>query len=429
MELTTVDAVHGTQIDLIQESIVSTGTASSVRGNVSFNHHAEYLKGIKQLFSLFQTNQETVEFLTSSILCRNSKTLLSGGFGSGKNTFVELTAKLFFGENVGIVRCHPELTVFDIMWNFDVQKFISSKVGGVIPRSLITSPFKYLNEIQRLNVQCQNALLSLLTDKNILFGDVEAETPDYVCFLDRNPHDIGTIGIVKALLDRIDFSLDVSFLGLKETRDVLQTKYQSKHINDLRQMATPVLDSVEMMEIWDDVERIGIPDDVFMRISLASIPLRKCVRVDRATCSPSFRLVCDGCVYLSQVCNKLERPLGHRWIDSVIKLSKARAWLSKRTEVAFDDVLWGLPFALSHRLELKPNLLIKHASELDWIKTVLSPDLQQKQAGWTEALALLTSATQGDKEAIAKLSNLKDRDLAILEILEWAQSKIIDRKN
>lgn len=390
----------------------------------TFIHHDEYTKGLDRVFSLFLAKEDFKRFFGAVLIIRNSKTFLSGGYGSGKNTFVEIAAKTFFGDNVGMVRCHQELTTFDILWNINITRTLEGKANAITPRPLITAPFKYLNEIQRLNTQCQNSLLNVLTDKVISFSDVSAETPDYVCFLDRNPHDVGTMGMVKALLDRIDYYLDVEYLGMKHSLELLETKFKDTQVDDLRNLAEAVLTPLQMREIWDDVQRLPVPSEVMLKVSMISMLLRKCIKADRSTTSPRFRIICEGCPYNGQPCSRQERPVGQRWVDSVIKLAKACAWLDKRTEVDFKDILWGIPRVLPHRLDLKQNLFLKFANETDWTLHEFLPLVEGKFEMWDEAMPLFNEARKGNREALEKLNQFSEKCLAVRELRDWAESEI-----
>jgi len=389
----------------------------------SFIHHEEYTQGINRVFSLFLAREDVKRFLSAVLIIKNAKIFLSGGYGSGKNTFVEIAAKTFFGDDLGIVRCHQELTTFDILWNINITRTLEGKANAVTARPLILAPFKYLNEVQRLNTQCQNALLNVLTDKTVAFGDTVAETPDYVCFLDRNPHDIGTQGMVKALLDRIDFYLDVEYLGMKHSMELLQTKFKGKQVDDLRNLAEPVLETSQMKEIWKDVEKVTVSDENIMKVSMTSMLLRKCIRVDRSVTSARFRVICEGCPYNGQPCSKQERPVGQRWVDSLVKLGKACAWLDKRTEVSFEDLLWGIPRVLPHRLDLKQNVFVKFANENEWMIQDFLPMVRSKLEMWDESIPAFYKARENDPQALEILKLNAEKCLAVRELRDWAQSE------
>lgn len=389
----------------------------------AFIHHEEYIQGINRVFSLFLAREDVKRFLSAVLIIKNAKIFLSGGYGSGKNTFVEIAAKTFFGDDLGIVRCHQELTTFDILWNINITRTLEGKANAVTPRPLIVAPFKYLNEVQRLNTQCQNALLNVLTDKTVAFGDTVAETPDYVCFLDRNPHDIGTQGMVKALLDRIDFYLDVEYLGMKHSMELLQTKFKGKQVDDLRNLAEPVLNTSQMKEIWKDVEKVTVSDENIMKVSMTSMLLRKCIRVDRSVTSARFRVICEGCPYNGQPCSKQERPVGQRWVDSLVKLGKACAWLDKRKEVSFEDLLLGIPRVLPHRLDLKQNVFVKFANENEWVIQDFLPMVRSKLEMWDESIPAFRKAREGDPKAPEILNLNAEKCLAVRELRDWAQSE------
>jgi MoxR-like ATPase len=389
----------------------------------SFLHHDEYIKGIDRVFSLFLAIEDVKRFLSAVLIIRNAKIFLSGGYGSGKNTFVEIAAKTFFGDDLGIVRCHQELTTFDILWNINILRTLEGKANAVTPRPLIVAPFKYLNECQRLNTQCQNALLNVLTDKTVAFGDTVSQTPDYVCFLDRNPHDIGTQGMVKALLDRVDFYLDVEYLGMKHSMELLDTKFKGKQVDDLRDLAEPVLNTAQMTDIWHDVEKVRISEENIMRVSMTSMLLRKCIRIDRSITSARFRVVCEGCPYNGQPCSKQERPVGQRWVDSLIKLGKACAWLDRKAEVSFADLLWGIPRVLPHRLDLKQNVFVKFANENEWVMQDFLPMVHSKLSMWDEAIPSFYESRKGDPEALKKLNLNAEKCLAVRELRDWVQAE------
>jgi MoxR-like ATPase len=389
----------------------------------SFLHHDEYIEGIDRVFSLFLAIEDVKRFLSAVLIIRNAKIFLSGGYGSGKNTFVEIAAKTFFGDDLGIVRCHQELTTFDILWNINILRTLEGKANAVTPRPLIVAPFKYLNECQRLNTQCQNALLNVLTDKTVAFGDTVSQTPDYVCFLDRNPHDIGTQGMVKALLDRVDFYLDVEYLGMKHSMELLDTKFKGKQVDDLRDLAEPVLNTAQMTDIWHDVEKVRISEENIMRVSMTSMLLRKCIRIDRSITSARFRVVCEGCPYNGQPCSKQERPVGQRWVDSLIKLGKACAWLDRKAEVSFDDLLWGIPRVLPHRLDLKQNVFVKFANENEWVMQDFLPMVHSKLSMWDEAIPSFYESRKGDPEALKKLNLNAEKCLAVRELRDWVQAE------
>lgn len=391
----------------------------------SFTHHDDYINGIDRVFSLFLAREDVKRFLSAILIIRNAKIFLSGGYGSGKNTFVEIAAKTFFGDDLGIVRCHQELTTFDILWNINITRTLEGKANAVTPRPLIIAPFKYLNECQRLNTQCQNALLNVLTDKRISFGDTVAETPDYVCFLDRNPHDIGTQGMVKALLDRVDFYLDVEYLGMKHSTELLETKFKGKQVDDLRDLAEPVLNTAQMMEIWHDVEKVRISEEDIMKVSMISMLLRKCIRVDRSITSARFRVICEGCPYNGQPCSKQERPVGQRWVDSLVKLGKACAWLDEKSDVSLEDLLWGLPRVLPHRLDLKQNVFVKFANENEWMMQDFLPIVLSKLPIWDESIPAFHQARKGDSKALEKLNRHAEKCLAVRELRDWAQSETV----
>lgn len=227
---------------------------------------------------------------------------------------------------------------------------------------------------------------------------------------------------MKALLDRVDYFINITYLGMKETHDLLTLKYADRHVDDLRQLAEPILTSDKMVEIWSDVERVNLSDEVFLKLSLIGMLLRRCLRADRSVTSVRFRMSCEGCSYNGDICSHLERPVGHRWIESSIKLAKAYAWIDGREYVTFEDVLWSLSFTLAHRLELKQSVFTKYMNETEWVKSRFEETLKSKEPIWSEAVKLFQVAQNGDSDAAEKLLELGHQCLAVQSLYEWALS-------
>jgi hypothetical protein len=179
-----------------------------------------------------------------------------------------------------------------------------------------------------------------------------------------------------------------------------------------------------MTEIWHDVENVAVSDENMMKVSMISMLLRKCIRVDRSITSSRFRVICEGCPYNGQPCSKQERPVGQRWVDSAIKLGKACAWLDRKPEVSFNDLLWGIPRVLPHRIDLKQNVFVKFANENEWMMQDFLPTVQSKLTMWEEAIPAFHSAKKGDQKAIENLNQSAEKCLAVRELRDWAKSDV-----
>jgi len=132
---------------------------------------------------------------------------------------------------------------------------------------------------------------------------------------------------------------------------------------------------------------------------------------------------CEGCPYSGEICTRLERPVGHRWVDSLVKLAKACAWIDGKPEVDFQDALWGIERALPHRMELKQNLFLKYANETEWVNQELMETIRAKQPLWDEAIVVFNEARKGSIEALQKLSKLAEKCLAVKDLYEWAEAQ------
>ena len=121
----------------------------------TFKNRALFLKGLQLIFSWWKGDPEIKEMLSISLLTKNSITLLSGTYGTGKTTFILSVMKVFFSDVFEqqvkpIARIRDTLTEFDILLYIDIAK-LRQGVEHVEPRPIVTSPFKFFNELQRGN--------------------------------------------------------------------------------------------------------------------------------------------------------------------------------------------------------------------------------------------------------------------------------------
>jgi len=389
----------------------------------SWTHYEAYLSGLRQVFSLFQAPDTATKNLVSlALLVRDSTTLLKGMYGTGKTQLIHLLHKTFFhhaskdGRELGYVTCTQELTPMDVLFSIDLARLVQGR-EVVLPRSIVTARFKFINEAQRASSLLHNAFLSLLSEKVVVFRDQVFHSPNFVCFLDANPHDAGSSEIPAAFQDRIDYSIAVPVatpMGLSKLLSTLNVG-NGLRWGFLADMAEPALSAKDMEAIWDDVRQVEIGSEVRAVAVLMATYLQRCCEVDRSLIGPDYDLPCSRCSFRADACSKLIDIPGSRFLISLLKMSQARAWLRHSADADVDDVLFGLPFTLSHRLRVRPEHLKLYPNIRAWIVDELyRRGIRPKLPRWRQAIHAIESRMDGAEEAV---SHMSQRDLALAAFL------------
>lgn len=371
-----------------------------------------YKRGMNVIFTLFKAPKETQELISCALLVRNSKTLLTGGYGTGKTTLIGMLGKAFFDSGVGKVALSQEKTPFDIFYYLDIPSMMKG-IEKVEPRPIVTKPLKFINEFSRANNVVQNEFLELFAEGEKSYRNETFKSPPYVCLLDMNPKDATSTELSRALLDRIDYSVDFLPVGVKDGFELTKAKYNSGQIDCLLDLVTPVMKYEDVQKLWGEVASVTIPDTWIFYLRLIAAMISNCVKVEKSTASQRYRLDCSNCEFKNEPCSYITDPPAERWVESTIKLAKAKAWLAGNAAVGLEDVVWGLQYTLPHRLVLKQEVFMGHSSEREWVSEYLRKALDIKKKIWKDGLKLAAEARKGDKDAREKLEKLAEKDLAL----------------
>ncbi len=215
-----------------------------------------YLEAVEEVKRWYAVPRYLEEILSIIPLVRNGKFLLLGPYGYGKSLYAYLVGRVVFGlemEEMAVVNLMNELTIYDVFFHVDVGALMKGE-EVVEPRNIITSPFKFVNELQRGNSRIYNALLGLMAEGEIRLRERMFRTPDYLMILDANPFDAASTEIPRALLDRITGSFTMRSLEPEGMMKVMDMKSW-----DPRGDARPILGVDEMRKIWEEVEAVEVP--------------------------------------------------------------------------------------------------------------------------------------------------------------------------
>jgi len=215
-----------------------------------------------------------------------------------------------------------------------------------------------------------------------------------------------------ALLDRMDLSLTVPALDMKQEFELL---YETASFSaDLVDSTRKVMTLREMEEVWDQVDAIQIPPAQMFFLTLLRAMLTQCRHYDRSTVEANHvQQKCQQCTYKGEVCSQLKRVPAFRISKSAAKISKALAYLGGNPEVGQEDILRSFALALPHRVQLHPAVRNQYGSEHEWVKQVFFQSVDTKQNIWKEAAKKFTEALKGKKKAREELKELGNKDIAV----------------
>jgi MoxR-like ATPase len=395
-----------------------------------FKHRNLFLKGLEQIYSLFQFQEEAKIFFGSVLIVQNSTTLIDGISGTGKTELVHLLAKVFFSRenpeemDFAHVSCTQDLTPLDVLYYIDLPKLMKG-IELVVPRPIITVRFKSFSEIKRASTSLLNSLLPLLSERFALYRDQKFPSPDFVCILDANPHDSGSTTIPTAFSDRIDYSFQMPTVPPQAVVGLIDVHEENGIMNwdMLTKIAKPVMTSDQMVEVWQDVQKVEVTKEMRLFCALVAGYLQQCQYTNRSLVSPDYELPCYECSYRMETCAKLQMVPGMRFVKSLIKLAQARAWLRHSNSVSVEDLLYGLPYSLGHRLKIRSESARLFPAVDQWIKEELYLNgIRGKIPKW---LGFIHTYVKSPSKMHELIDEFKRNDLAVMEFYHSIQNKLI----
>ena len=94
-----------------------------------------------------------------------------------------------------------------------------------VPREIVTQPVKFFNEANRSQSGVEDAVLGLIAEKLVEYRGKTFKSPDFVAWMDTNPHQKGND---LAFTDRIDMELLFKSVSLGGRYDQLVNKFSSQ---------------------------------------------------------------------------------------------------------------------------------------------------------------------------------------------------------
>lgn len=377
------------------------------------------LEGLDRVFSAWLAPSEDArDVISASVLVKNCKIMLTGPWGTGKTTLVRAIMKALFSD---VYRTDPKPVVtfsqgkteFDVFFHLDTGRLVREGEEVVEPRPIVTSPFKFFNEVQRGSDRVYAALLSLLAEGYVEYRGRVFRSPPYVAFLDRNPVDAASSELPGALVDRVDVEVVIPPLDAVSQYELTTMKHNAS-VDDVVELVEPTLTSRDMAEAWEGVYEILVDPSATLALGFLQTSFQ-CQR-GRETAAPWFRPPCARCEFNGELCSKVEAAPGSRWVESTIRVAKALAWLEGSPVATVGHVVRAMPFTLGHRLRLTPEQMAVHSSGQDFVRRVLIGEVLATKAGSEDAIWVRAARAfeEGDEGTLRELAN---RDPAVASLL------------
>lgn len=288
--------------------------------------------------------------------------LLFGGHGGGKTTLAKYLGQVFFKLSKDeiedcILRGHPQLTEEKILGSLDIAQLTrakelnSQKKVDVIWNTFVDSPWKIIDELNRLSPYAQNILLSLLAESSVKYHNESKRLPNFSLFATMNPKDEGNFTMSLPFLDRFALALPITMPDY-ESLSTIGKKDKSAKQDDL----SAYLKDFDLKTVQDDVREIKYSEDAELFINVIISSYRICDRISKESNEiiTVDKGLCKGCHFdvPEKVCNKIIHPLSVRVKEDLYRYGKALAWFLGDTEVKVEHIKTLAPFMIWHRSSL-----------------------------------------------------------------------------
>lgn len=326
-----------------------------------------------------------------------------------ENVGMDLISKEML-EEIGIAKIDYDKRAEEILYGIEIRqetstnlitkKTVSEYKFDPSPRPIVTQPIKFFNEANRSGSGVEDAVLGLIAEKTVEYRGQTFKSPSFVAWMDTNPHQKGND---LAFVDRIDMELYFGTLNLGSRFNALTERYSQRKGSDPKlQLVNKISEGLikpmrfkDLRTIWGLTNGIffnasGKPDSeggALLDISLLSVlftqrymPKQDKVKVSynntdtEHTYSDSSHTYFSPLVDISRTTNLayekqhevdlnkylakdkaqapalIERMLGFRFTNSLIKMTRALAFLRGKDYVTRQEVTDALPFTVGHRL-------------------------------------------------------------------------------
>ncbi len=336
--------------------------------------------------------------LLTSVL-RNGTMILYGSPGSGKTTSAEFVGAFVhgrlleetFGDGKGAFRVmeaiheatihgHQELTDEKMLGRPHLGRLMKNGEEEVIPRKFMLSPFRMVDEVNRLTPGRTNNLLDMMDRGFSVYGDSKIYAAEGVTFLTANFRDVASSDLTPPFLDRIDVgvfapTLNPYFLEMAGGGDDRKlTGDEEATVARLRRETDVELTGEDFECIRREISSVSMnPEALYILYNfiselngctMASEDIERkskgfawfvkppilCAQVSDGSSSEGEHL--GGCHYhnTENICYMTENEVSVRAGKTIERYAKALAWFRGNPEAGLEDIEAVVPFVLWFKL-------------------------------------------------------------------------------
>lgn len=362
--------------------------------------------------------------------------LLYGGHGGGKTTLAKYLGQVFYKLSKDaiedcILRGHPQLTEEKILGSLDIAQLTrakelnANKKVDVIWNDFVDSPWKIIDEINRLSPYAQNILLSLLAESSVKYHNESKRLGNFTLFATMNPTDVASHEMSLPFKDRFALALPITMPDY-ESLSTIGKKDKSSKQDDL----SSYLNYFEIKAAQDEVKEIRYSEDAELLINIIIASYRLCDRISKESNETITveKGLCNGCHFNApkKVCNKIIHPLSVRVKEDLYRYGKALAWFLGDKEVERKHIKTLAPFMIWHRSSLS-KIFKKELSERRFESRVFSLNIELDST--KELIDVISEEFEGLLPFLKTFDRIKKGKLSIIEFQDFVKSIKDDRNN
>ena len=240
-----------------------------------------------------------------------------------------------------------DLTGFSI-YRREEDKFVYQK-GSVFCNLLLA------DEINRTSPKTQSALLEVMEERKVSVEGVTREVPSpFLVIATQNPFgSAGTQSLPPAQMDRFMTSLTLGYPDFDSELAMAKEIDEQERIDRVE----AVSDATAFLKMQKEIHSVFMKDEVYHYL----------LELVTATRNHAY----------------IERGASPRATISLVKMSKAMAWLSGRDYCTPNDVTAQFPYVIAHRIVLDLATEMEHVSREQIIKEILEsvrkPSIESKE--------------------------------------------------
>jgi hypothetical protein len=396
----------------IYKAIEESGLYINLNHDIRFREKKEIPLNLNETETIILAeeayNSPLLFALLTSVL-RNGTMILYGSPGSGKTTSAEFVGAFVhgtlleeaFGDGQGDFRVmeaiheatihgHQELTEEKMIGRPHLGKLMREGEEDVIPRKFVLSPFRMVDEVNRLTPGRTNNLLEMMDRGFSVYGDSKIYAAEGATFLTANFRDVASSDLTPPFLDRIDVgvfspTLNPYFLEMAAGgEDRKLTGNEETLVARLRKEIGVELTAEDFESIRADIAAIEVEPEaryvLYNFISelngcaLASPDIERkskgfawfvkppvlCAQVDDGG-GPSEGHM-GGCHYhnTDNICFKTENEVSVRAGKTIERYAKALAWFRGNDRAGMEEVEAVVPHVLWFKLIPTDRAWVEH---------------------------------------------------------------------